>query len=327
MCGISGVYVTNMSADVMKNLYEIFLHQASRGIEGAGISINNSGLYRFRTLSPYRLFNVYNHKIWEKIKTGDRVLIHNRYPTSSPNELNFNHPIANETDDIHIIHNGVLYNYHELYDKLKKKHKFETEKGDKYTDSEVIVHTFEDGLKKHNNDVEKAMLYMYKKVSGSFAVAINIKGDKNIYLVRHSNPIIISKDKKGNHYFSSELDKDNKQIRFVCELKEGEIGKLTTKGYKKMVVYEPITKQRSIIHYGRNRPVYDIDEPIETVELGHEIETLIKKTKRKLKKKRPDISYSKLCLHIFTAIDQNYPNINIENSDIRSAIREAIDKK
>jgi len=327
VCGIIGAYINHMDISVMKNLYEIFLYQARRGLKGAGISINNTDLFRFRSVSPYRLFNVYNLDVWQRIKSGDRVLVHHRYPTSSPNAIKFNHPIANEKKDIHIIHNGVLYNYHELYEELKKNHKFETEHGKEYTDSEVIMHSFEDGLKKNDGNMKKALIYVYKKVSGSFAVAINIKGDKNIYLIRHSNPIIISKDSNGNHYFSSELNKDNKNLEFVYELKEGEIGKLTKDGYKKITLFEPVSYQSKVVHYGRNRPSFEVDEMIETVNLGDDIETFILVTRDDLRFERPDMSYSKLCLHIFSALDNEFPEINIENADIRNAIREVIDEK
>lgn len=324
MCGIIGVAVKKKSDDLIKNLYDIFLNQSTRGTKGAGISINNSDLFRFRSVSPYRLFNVYNHKVWNRIKSGDMVLVHHRYPTSSPNAVGFNHPIANEKEDIHIIHNGVLYNYHELYNELKKKHKFETENGKEYTDSEVIIHTLEDGIEKKQS-LKDALLYVYKKVSGSFAVAINIKGDKNIYLIRHSNPIVISKDKEGNHYFSSELDKNNKNLKFVYELKEGEIGKLNVAGYEKIAKQDIVSYQSKVVQYGRNRMPFEQNEPIETIILGDEIEDFIRDIKDNLKIERPDISYSKLCLHVFSSLDHEYPEINIENSDVRNAIRQVID--
>lgn len=233
MCGILGVYANAMSDDVIRNLYNLFFNQKNRGTRGAGISINNDMLVRFRAHDPYQLFNIYNKHIWDNIRNGSRVIFHHRFPTSTVNEPKFNHPIANEDNTIHIIHNGVLWNTDDIYNQLKKKHNFETltKKKKEFTDSEIIVHVFEDGLKK--GSVKEALKYIYNKLSGSFAVALQIKGDDNIYLIKHSNPIVISKDDKGNFYFSSEYEKSNGLTK-ITELEEGEIGMLTAKGYEKI---------------------------------------------------------------------------------------------
>lgn len=236
MCGVLGVCINKQSKNIIKNLYDIFINQKDRGVKGAGISINNGGsLIRFRSLSPFRLFNAYNYdSIWSKMGDGCRVLLHHRYPTSTGNEIVFNHPIENEDKTIHLIHNGVLMNDKELYDKLKLRHTFDTQKGKKeeYTDSEVMLHLFEDKHKGKSENIVKALKYVFEKTSGSFAVALQIKGDKNIYLIKHNYPVVISMDKEGNFYFSSELDKKNKNLKKVYDLEEGEIGKLNTKGYK-----------------------------------------------------------------------------------------------
>lgn len=241
MCGIMGVIINKNSREIIKNLYEIFLYQKDRGMQGAGISIANGGdLFRFRSLSPFRLFNVYNQDVWARLGDGCRVLLHHRYPTSTINRTQFNHPIANEDKTIHLIHNGMLMNHEELYKKLKVKHTFETKVGnkDEYTDTEVMLHLFEDAYKGNPKNIVKALETVFNKTSGSFAVALQIKGDKNIYLIKHSMPIIISKDKEGNFYFSSELDKHNKNLKKIYEMVEGEIGMLNYSGYRKLSMVE-----------------------------------------------------------------------------------------
>lgn len=237
MCGITGVYANKWSLDVVKNLYNIFIDQKERGINGAGLSVNTKkSLWRFRSISPFRIFNVYNIKLWQDIADGDRLLFHHRWPTSTRNKPDCNHPIANEKRNIHIIHNGVIINHRELKKQLKG-HEFETLQPDgNYTDSEVIVHIIEDGLKRFN-DIGKALGYMYDKVSGSFAVAVSIKDDDNIYLVRHSYPIEVSMDSQQNYYFSSEFKK-NKQLTHITTLKEGEIGKISRDGYTRLIQKE-----------------------------------------------------------------------------------------
>lgn len=236
MCGILGVATTNSSLDVVRNLFDLFAEQQSRGINGAGICIaDKSKLWRFRSYSPYRLFAVYNITFWNSIRSGDRVLVHHRYPTSTPNDPKFNHPIQNEDGTVMVIHNGVIGNDDKLHKELRKNHTFETEEKGKFTDSEVLVHLFEDERAK-DGDVIAALKRVAERATGSFAFALVIAGDKNIYLVKHSNPIIISKDDDGNHYFSSELHKSSKLTK-VCEVGASEIGVLTAAGYEKKVTF------------------------------------------------------------------------------------------
>jgi glutamine---fructose-6-phosphate transaminase (isomerizing) len=245
MCGIIGVAVKDNHKDLLRNLYEIFVNQQTRGVEGAGVSIHNgSKMFRYRTTSPFRLFNVYNYWFWRKITAGSAVLVHHRTPTSTSNRPAYNHPIANEDNSIHLIHNGVVRNDDALFKTLKKTHTFETmETKKRFTDSEVIVHVFEDAFK---GDVVEALKEVALIVKGSYAIALSLRNDPNIYLLRHSNPIIISQDIQGNHYFSSEYNYYSDRFARIHELVNGEIGKLNADGYTSLCtvdIPEPKTYQ------------------------------------------------------------------------------------
>ena len=78
-------------------------------------------------------------------------------------------PIYNEKEDKVIIFNGEIYNYIELKKELKKKkHKFKTK-----TDTEVLIHGYEEwGVD------------LPKKLRGMFAFAIYDKNDKSLFLAR-----------------------------------------------------------------------------------------------------------------------------------------------
>jgi len=233
MCGIIGIKANKWSANSCRLLYEIFLNQKERGIAGAGISISKGDTFsRFRSISPFRLFNVYNNEVWSIIENGSSVMIHHRFPTSTINKSKFNHPIANEDETIHLIHNGVIYNDKELHRELiKKGHVFETQEGKDFTDSEVLVHVFEDYFIQHDGDIIKTFESLLNKVSGCYAIAINIKGKDDIYLLKHNNPIVISKDDDDNYYFSSNFLKGLTKIK---EMGYDEIGRLGSDGYEKL---------------------------------------------------------------------------------------------
>lgn len=79
-----------------------------------------------------------------------------------------NQPIYNEEKDIVIIFNGEIYNFQELRDKLKRKHKFKTN-----SDTEVLVHGYEEWG--HN---------LTKKLRGMYAFAIWNSKEKELYMAR-----------------------------------------------------------------------------------------------------------------------------------------------
>jgi asparagine synthase (glutamine-hydrolysing) len=102
-------------------------------------------------------------------------------------------PIWNESRNMCVLHNGEIYNYKELRKKLEKKgHKFKTK-----TDTEVILHGYEEYSEK-----------ILDKLNGMFAFVI---------YNRKTNEIFIARDRLGikpmYYYF-----KDNK-FMFASEIK------------------------------------------------------------------------------------------------------------
>lgn len=79
-----------------------------------------------------------------------------------------NQPMFNEDENLVVIFNGEIYNYPELKDKLKKKHKFSTT-----SDTEVLLHGYEEWGKE-----------LPKKLRGMFAFAIWDKKNKTLFCAR-----------------------------------------------------------------------------------------------------------------------------------------------
>jgi glutamine---fructose-6-phosphate transaminase (isomerizing) len=339
MCGILGVAIAQYNRSVMKNLFDLFDNQKSRGVQGGGISTNTGKLFRFRSYSPQRIFAAYNYPLWQGYKAGDTLMIHHRYPTSTDNKPKCNHPIASEDGKLHIIHNGIITNWHSLAkDLLAKGHTFETEDDGKITDSEVLVHLLEEGLKGGN--MLDAIKHMDKEAMGSYAVAIHAEGDNGIYLLKRSNPIIISKDAEGNHYFSSEF-KAFEGMEMVRELAHGEIGKLTATGFESLFKGEPEPTTKRTWEWSKDKwdwsksatqweprhkhiPVMPTTTE-ENVEIGKKCKKLIKKTiKAMSSKKRGD--YNKVVYKVLLEVQENFPAWDITYQPIRAAVREEIDR-
>lgn len=83
-----------------------------------------------------------------------------------------NQPIYNEDKSVVIVYNGEIYNFRQLREDLKGKHKFYTE-----TDTEVIVHAYEE----YGMDV-------FDKLDGMFAIAL---------YDRRVNQLILARDRMG----------------------------------------------------------------------------------------------------------------------------------
>ena len=79
-----------------------------------------------------------------------------------------NQPMFNEDENLVVVFNGEIYNYPELKDKLKKKHKFATT-----SDTEVLLHGYEEWGKD-----------LPKKLRGMFAFAIWDKKNKTLFCAR-----------------------------------------------------------------------------------------------------------------------------------------------
>ncbi|MGM9834850.1 MAG: asparagine synthase (glutamine-hydrolyzing) [Bacilli bacterium] len=79
-----------------------------------------------------------------------------------------NQPIYNEEKDIVIVFNGEIYNFQELREELKDRHKFQTN-----SDTEVLVHGYEEWGHE-----------LTKKLRGMYAFAIWNTKEKELYVAR-----------------------------------------------------------------------------------------------------------------------------------------------
>lgn len=223
MCGILGTYAKDMSFEVIRNLYNIFHEQQSRGLQGGGLLVKTEKeIGRFRSKDPFKIFSGDCVELWDKAIDNSIILFHHRYPTSTKNKWHCNHPIANEDRSIFLIHNGHISIEYEL----KAKHKFETTDGKEFTDSEIAVHLLEENL--IEMDRTESLIKLSEKLGHGFSAAIVFKDEHKIYLIKNGYPIKISKF-AGNTYFSSELHDAKYQL--IKEMKDGEVGYIDDKGY------------------------------------------------------------------------------------------------
>lgn len=196
MCGIVGYVGKN---DTTKILLEGLKELEYRGYDSAGIAVlNNEKIDVFKALGKL-------HNLEEKVSssaTSDYILGigHTRWAThGKPTELNA-HPHLGEYS--YVVHNGIIENYKELKDELiQKGHKFVSQ-----TDTEVIVHLFEN----YNNDLEnttKAFEATIARLEGAFSILLITKADPTkIFFFKHGSPLIVAKGKEDNEALFSSSD-------------------------------------------------------------------------------------------------------------------------
>src|SRR6059036_2576444 len=136
-----------------------------RGYDSAGIAIIEGQQLRIRRCSG-KLKNL-EELLRDQPVTGQFGLGHTRWATHGrPTEENA-HPHRDCTGRVVVVHNGIIENYLDLKEDLRKKdHQFVTE-----TDTEVIAHLVEERLKQ-GDSFEVAVRNTVQQLRGIFALSI-----------------------------------------------------------------------------------------------------------------------------------------------------------
>ena len=194
MCGIVGYIgkkeTTKILLDGLKEL-------EYRGYDSAGIAVlKDNRIDVFKALG--KLVNL-EEKVNATASTGYELGIgHTRWAThGKPTELNA-HPHLGEYS--YVVHNGIIENYKELKEELTSKgHKFVSQ-----TDTEVIVHLFEN-FYNQLNDTKKAFQNTISRLEGAFSILLITKADpKKVFFFKHGSPLIVAKgNEKEEVLFSS----------------------------------------------------------------------------------------------------------------------------
>jgi asparagine synthase (glutamine-hydrolysing) len=166
MCGIGGL-ISLDSTNVIPLSKSMMISMNKRGPDGTGLLIDNK-VYQYE--SPEKILcNSLNTKL---------VLGHNRLAIVG--DRNHIQPFQSCDGKLVMEHNGEIYNYKILKERLKKDHKFISN-----TDSEVVVHLLEHYYKETRyTDLLTAIKKTVANLDGIYALAIKDRNEDKIYLVR-----------------------------------------------------------------------------------------------------------------------------------------------
>ncbi len=192
MCGIVG-YIGEQ--EKKKIILEGLKELEYRGYDSAGIAVlKNDEIINFKTVGKLENL-VKKTKDFESVGFG-LAIGHTRWAThGKPTELNA-HPHFGEFS--YIVHNGIIENYQEIKKELiSKKYNFLSQ-----TDSEVIVHLFEENLK--DNEPFVAFEKTINTLKGTYAILLMTKAEPNkIFFAKNLVPLIIGKNEKKEVFFGS----------------------------------------------------------------------------------------------------------------------------
>ncbi|HJQ31889.1 MAG TPA: glutamine--fructose-6-phosphate transaminase (isomerizing) [Pyrinomonadaceae bacterium] len=218
MCGIVG-YVGNKQ--VVPVILDGLRKLEYRGYDSAGIAVVDEGHHLDIRRAEGKLRNL-EEAIRLKPLDGTYGIGHTRWATHGrPTEENA-HPHRDCTGRVVVVHNGIIENYLQLKDRLRKSdHVFVTE-----TDTEIVAHLVEEYLKEEDS-FEKAVGRAVRDLRGIFALSI-ISSDEpdTIIAVRQGPPVVVGLG-DGEFFVASDVPPILQHTRDVFFLGDGEMAVLT----------------------------------------------------------------------------------------------------
>ncbi len=183
MCGIVG-YIGNKQAYpiLIKGLQRL----EYRGYDSAGIALLNDD-----KLNVYKA----KGKVSDLVRFAEQQNIngtvgiaHTRWAThGEPNTVNA-HPHYSQSEELALIHNGIIENYAVLKEGLKEHgYTFYSQ-----TDTEVLIQLIEYVKKSNNIDLSTAVQLALNQVVGAYAIAVIEKGRPDVIVAaRKGSPLVV----------------------------------------------------------------------------------------------------------------------------------------
>ncbi len=230
MCGIIGYLGDKKVSEVLLKGLKALEY---RGYDSAGVAIANADTVT-RLRAPGKLVNL--EKIVSEIKPLGRMGIgHTRWATHGKATEENAHPHSSE--NIYLVHNGIIENYYELKSSLKEEgFTFTSE-----TDSELIAHLYckfmnggvsvNERSKSKCSDFLEATLKVKSMLKGAFAVLAIDKNQPDVMIgFKHGPPLLLARSKTSDEYFFASdalaLIEDADEVHY---LNDGEIAVVESK--------------------------------------------------------------------------------------------------
>lgn len=213
MCGIVG-YVGK------KEAYPILINGLKRleyrGYDSAGIALLNGNINLYKTKGKVSVLEDF---VKQKNINGHIGIAHTRWATHGiPNNENA-HPHFSESEELAIIHNGIIENYDVLKEELQKAgYHFRSN-----TDTEVLIQLIEYICKQEKVELVTAIQLALSQVIGAYAIVVISKNHPDqLIAARKGSPLVIGIG-KDEFYLASDASPIVEFTRDVVYVEEEEI--------------------------------------------------------------------------------------------------------
>src|SRR5947199_6206528 len=271
MCGIVG-YVGNKQ--VVPLIIEGLRKLEYRGYDSAGIAaVDESHKLQIRRAEG-KLRNLEEVLRKDPID-GSYGVGHTRWATHGrPTEENA-HPHRDCSGRVVVVHNGIIENYLQLKDELRKQdHRFVTE-----TDTEIVAHLIEEHLKGGVSFAD-AVRKTVAELRGIFALSmLSADAPDTIISARQGPPVVIGLG-EGEYFVASDIPAILEHTRNIFFLGDGEIAVMTRDGVrvtdfagqnvepqKQHITWDPIEVEKGGFKHFMLKEIYEQPRAVrETVE-------------------------------------------------------------
>lgn len=217
MCGIIG-YIGNKQA--LPILINGLRRLEYRGYDSAGIAMiksqdTNNKKQIIESVRAVGKIDELAKKVKDKNLMGTVGIAHTRWAThGGVTEVNA-HPHTGCTDDLMIVHNGIIENYRELKEKYLAGHEIKSQ-----TDTEILAHLIEVFYK---GDLLSAVREALAEVRGTYGLVVMHASEPNrLIAARLGSPLVIGVG-EGEYYVASDTSPMLTHTRNVIFLDDGEI--------------------------------------------------------------------------------------------------------
>jgi len=217
MCGIAGYLGPRKAVDVV---FDQLKRLEYRGYDSAGIAFPEN--HEIKILKKAGKLSELGRLLEDHPTDVRAAMGHSRWAThGAPTDTNA-HPHFDQTEDVSIIHNGIIENYLELREALAQKgHTFHSQ-----TDTEVAAHVIGDEYSK-GVPLEEAVRQAVKRLRGAYALVVMSRREPGkLVATRNASPLILGLG-KNEMMLASDIPALLPYTRKVVILEEGNIATLT----------------------------------------------------------------------------------------------------
>ena len=129
---------------------------------------------------------------------GRLGIAHTRWATHGGVSERNAHPHLSCDGRVAVVHNGIIENHEELRRELVRKgHRFAGE-----TDSEVVAHLIEEGLR--GEPMPRVLTGLFRRLAGTFAILVTVEGGDAMYALKRDSPLVLGLD-EGRTFAASDI--------------------------------------------------------------------------------------------------------------------------